>query len=59
MKLGYRMTKTPDKDGFVRLSGKSDILALKHTLKFKRSRYMIFEVRPQANLTMCVDMYSI
>ena len=59
MKLGYKMKKTTEEDGFVRLTAESDILALKHTLKLKRSRYMIFEVKLEANLTKCVDMYTI
>ena len=56
MKLGYQMSEDIEQDGFVRLNTLSDILAFKHAIKYKRSRYLIFEVKPQANRTQCVHM---
>ena len=52
MKLGYKTSETiEEEDGFVRLNVSSDILAFKHAIKYKRSRYLIFEVKPHANNT--------
>ena len=51
MKLGYKITNTTEQDGFIRLNATSDTLSFKHRISKDKDRYMIFEVKSEANNT--------